>query len=945
MIIRRHIFPGVGILPAMSLVLMFLAACWDEDSGSQGAPFETDEPNSCSSEGVKSSSSFFDTTKVDFVVQTVDDLDEECESPCEEGTTAYVREDDVVVVLQDGDWTVKEELESSSSVASSSGTEESSSSERKLVVSDKSITGVCQFVKGADIAVLELEGETLEETGARFDTKVSNDVGSYSVTGISLASKYVLVQAKGNYRNVVTGGKSKLSMTLKALADVSERDTVNVNLLTHLEYERVRSLVTAGSDFAAAKKQAESEIYGTFGFTTLAATDKYEGFEKLDIVSAGEGNAALLAVGVLLQGDLSDARLMLRLKSLVDDFAEDGCWDDSSAVATMADWAEQKDLGGELSYVRNNVGDWKIGEVPDFEQYVRMFWHKAYGLGPCDEAHRDSSVAITNKYSKNYGLNGIYSCREDVWAVASDSVKDVYGWTAGRDAEIKKGALTGENYVYEEFLGKWRKAVKRDTALKLGACTVNLNGKTGKCLEDGFIYLCSASGWVSLMDGWNWKYSKETRFNPDFDYGSMTDARDGKTYRTVVIDGIEWMAENLNYADSNATPSLLGNSWCYDNDEKKCEVAGRLYTWGAAVDSAKLAEDDLTICGKSEGCGIYRKIQGVCPAGWRLPFPEEWTSLRSIAGGGNGGNVLKSLSGWNGSNGSDALGFSLIPSGARAGEDFISAGDTAFYWVAYEKSGNESYSLNVYDNSSLNVYLWNKRNKSYGYSVRCVKDESMPESPSPITVADGTEGTFTDPRDNEEYKTVVIAGKEWMAENLRYAYRGKTKTLDSSSFCYQNSSCDKHGRLYTWSAAMDSAGVIEGNVANNCGNSSNCKARIPVRGVCPVGWRLPVAQEFDMLIALAGGSSDGALALKSTSGWGNDRNGNDSFGFNAWAPGYWNGVYNTFYNRSHDAYFLSASETSDSYVYGLYMSSDNDNVYMNQTLRKVDAYSVRCVRE
>ena len=68
-------------------------------------------------------------------------------------------------------------------------------------------------------------------------------------------------------------------------------------------------------------------------------------------------------------------------------------------------------------------------------------------------------------------------------------------------------------------------------------------------------------------------------------YGEFLDERDNQVYKTIQIGEQVWMAQNLNYADSVAMPSLLGGSWCYDNDEENCRKAGRLYTWGATVDS------------------------------------------------------------------------------------------------------------------------------------------------------------------------------------------------------------------------------------------------------------------------------------------------------------------------------------------------------------------------
>ncbi len=79
-------------------------------------------------------------------------------------------------------------------------------------------------------------------------------------------------------------------------------------------------------------------------------------------------------------------------------------------------------------------------------------------------------------------------------------------------------------------------------------------------------------------------------------------------------------------------------------------------------------------------------------------------------------------------------------------------------------------------------------------------------------------GTFTDSRDGQVYKTVQTGEQVWMAENLNYAYLQAISEENSSSFCYNNKpdSCVKYGRLYLWSAAMDSAGLY-----NDAGKGAN----------------------------------------------------------------------------------------------------------------------------
>ena len=79
----------------------------------------------------------------------------------------------------------------------------------------------------------------------------------------------------------------------------------------------------------------------------------------------------------------------------------------------------------------------------------------------------------------------------------------------------------------------------------------------------------------------------------------------------------------------------------------------------------------------------------------------------------------------------------------------------------------------------------------------------------------GNEILMTDPRDGKSYRTVVIGEQTWMAENLNF---------DSpDSYCYNKTqdSCAKYGRLYTWAAAMDSAGIFSKNGAG-CGYGKTC---------------------------------------------------------------------------------------------------------------------------
>ena len=162
------------------------------------------------------------------------------------------------------------------------------------------------------------------------------------------------------------------------------------------------------------------------------------------------------------------------------------------------------------------------------------------------------------------------------------------------------------------------------------------------------------------------------------------------------------------------------------------------------------------------------------------------------------------------------------------------------------------------------IYTY-QNSKSYGQSVRCVKGDpsTAPVRPSSSSSVDETKssssvtsvssssvpegyvdpstvvtGTMTDSRDGQTYKTVKIGSQEWMAENLNYAYTAvpykyKDNTSDSTSWCYDNdpTNCAKYGRLYTWSAAMDSVGTWSAN-GKNVLRFIRCEAYALRVGIC-----------------------------------------------------------------------------------------------------------------
>ncbi len=167
----------------------------------------------------------------------------------------------------------------------------------------------------------------------------------------------------------------------------------------------------------------------------------------------------------------------------------------------------------------------------------------------------------------------------------------------------------------------------------------------------------------------------------------IKDARDKQKYRTVVIDGRKWMADNLNYK--------MPGSTCYREDEDNCMVYGRLYTWDAA--------------------------QKACPAGFHLPTNEEFESLWKTAGGDfNAGYLIKANYGWSGeTNGNDTLKFSAMPAGNMFDDGtYGNENKFAFFWSS-STEGNEA---SVWYLSSKSMgFSYMMKPKNFGFSVRCVE--------------------------------------------------------------------------------------------------------------------------------------------------------------------------------------------------------------------------------
>lgn len=138
-----------------------------------------------------------------------------------------------------------------------------------------------------------------------------------------LSSNFVQLSVNGFYFNEISGDLSNSPITLNALADISSNNTVNVNILSHLEEKRVKSLIKKEKlKFADAKVKAVKEIYSAF----YAKASSNNLSEEISLTKNNEHSNILLGIssGLLQMASSDDAKLTEILSTISTDLETDG---------------------------------------------------------------------------------------------------------------------------------------------------------------------------------------------------------------------------------------------------------------------------------------------------------------------------------------------------------------------------------------------------------------------------------------------------------------------------------------------------------------------------------------------------------------------------------------------------------------------------------------------
>lgn len=243
--------------------------------------------------------------------------------------------------------------------------------EEPKIIKEK-VTGQVQkgpYINGTSVTMSELN-ESLGQTGNIFTTQIINNAGSFEIENISLTSGYVELSASGFYFDEVKGDLSVAPLNLLALSDIKDISTVNVNILTHLEKQRVSYLIKQNKTFSEAKKTAQREILSIFGFSPGDINNS----EMLDISVNNESNAILLAISTILQGNRSVGDLTELLANISNDIKDDGNLNDEALLTGLRNSTKElvlTSIRSNLEKRYQNLG--VVATIPDFEKYVKAF--------------------------------------------------------------------------------------------------------------------------------------------------------------------------------------------------------------------------------------------------------------------------------------------------------------------------------------------------------------------------------------------------------------------------------------------------------------------------------------------------------------------------------------------------------------------------------------------
>lgn len=163
----------------------------------------------------------------------------------------------------------------------------------------------------------------------------------------------------------------------------------------------------------------------------------------------------------------------------------------------------------------------------------------------------------------------------------------------------------------------------------------------------------------------------------------------------------------------------------------------------------------------------------------------------------------------------------------------------------------------------------------------------------------------------EQYRTTVIDGRVWMAENMRWLPNenllnaGVWYPSQSGQACSDAAYIREKGLLYNYATATNGAATFAGNY---------------VRGICPQGWHIPNDEEFKSLLSATVP---------------------ENF---AVGGGYWIESQKNYFSAGVKGYLLGITNAEESGKHN-YLSLENNTITKIAAMIEANGVSLRCVKD
>lgn len=204
------------------------------------------------------------------------------------------------------------------------------------------------FISGSTINLQPMNA-LLQPNGSTFSTTISDHLGNFSFGQKTLEAPFAQLTANGYFFNEVKGELSNGTLSLRAIVNVADASTVNVNILTHLKYSRIQNLVeNDNKSFNEANKQAQKELMKAFGLERLANSDA----SNYSIASGTNEAAALIAISSMILSERSEAQVTEYLAKLSKEFGEMGAFSIETKKQMKSD---RNSLIDDLRKIEDNV--------------------------------------------------------------------------------------------------------------------------------------------------------------------------------------------------------------------------------------------------------------------------------------------------------------------------------------------------------------------------------------------------------------------------------------------------------------------------------------------------------------------------------------------------------------------------------------------------------------